>query len=47
MYCFYMLYFLSSPFPFVFGDDLVRGTQEQTLLMQVAQVKLSRGEGID
>jgi len=29
----------------VFGDDRVRGTREQMLLMQVAQVKLSRGEG--
>jgi len=31
----------------VFGDDRVRGAREQMLLMQVAQVKLSRGEGID
>jgi len=28
-------------------DDRVRGTREQMLLMQVAQVKLSRGEGFD
>ena len=29
------------------GDDHVRGTREQMLVMQVAQVQLSRGEGID
>ena len=29
------------------GDDRVRGTREQILLMQVAQVTLSRGEGLD
>jgi len=43
----YMFYLLSSPYLRVFGDDRVRGTREQMLLMQVAQVKLSRGEGID
>jgi len=31
----------------VIGDDRVCGTREQMLLMQVAQVKLSCGEGID
>jgi len=31
----------------VFGDDRVCGAREQMLLMQVAQMKLSRGEGID
>ena len=29
------------------GDDRVRGTREQMLVMQVALVQLSRGEGID
>jgi len=41
-----MFYLLSSPYLRVFGDDRVRGTREQMLLMQVALVKLSRGEGI-
>ena len=31
----------------MFGDDRVHDAREQILLMQVAQVKLSRGEGID
>jgi len=43
----YMFYLLSSPYLRVFGDDRVRSTREQMLLMQVAQVKLSRREGID
>jgi len=47
MYCFYMYYLLSSPYLLVFGDDRVCGTREQMLLMQVAQVMLSSGEGID
>jgi len=38
---------LSSPYLRVCGDDRVRGTREQILLMQVAQVTLSRGEGLD
>jgi len=42
-----MIYLLSSPYLRVFGDDRVRGTREQMLLMQVAQVKLSRREGLD
>jgi len=43
----YIFYLLSSPYLRVFSDDRVRGTREQMLLMQVAQVKLSRGEGFD
>jgi len=31
----------------VFGDDRVRDTREQMLLMHVTQVQLSRGEGFD
>jgi len=42
-----MYYLLSSPYLLVIGDDRVCGTREQMLLMQVAQVKFSRGEGID
>jgi len=42
-----MIYLLSSPYLCVFGDDRVRGTREQMLFMQVAQVELSRGEGFD
>ena len=42
----YMFYLLSSPYLRVFGDDRVRGTREQMLWMQVAQVKLSYGEEI-
>ena len=29
------------------GDDRVRGTREQMLVMQVTLVQLSRGEGSD
>ena len=43
----YRFYLLSSPYLRVFGDDRVRGTREQMLLMQVAHVELSRREGID
>jgi len=43
---FYMLYLLSSPYLFVIGDDRVRGTREQVILMQVVLVELSCGEGI-
>jgi len=43
----YMFYLFSSSYLRVFGDDRVRGTREQMLLMQVAQVELSLGEGID
>jgi len=42
-----MFYLLSSPYLRMFGDDRVRGTQEQMLLMQVTQVKLSHREGFD
>ena len=41
-----MFYLLSSPYLRVCGDDRVRGTREQMLVMQVAQVQLRRGEGI-
>jgi len=34
----YMFYLLSSPYLRVFGDDRVRGTREQMLMMQVALV---------
>ena len=43
----YMIYLLSSPYLCVFGDDRVRGTREQMLMMQVALVQLSRREGFD
>jgi len=43
----YMIYLLSSPYLRVFGDDRVCGTREQMLMMQVALVQLSRGEGFD
>jgi len=43
----YMIYLLSSPYLRVFGDDRVCGTREQMLMMQVAQVQLSRREGFD
>jgi len=31
-----MIYLLSSPYLRVFGDDRVRGTPEQMLMMQMA-----------
>jgi len=40
---FYMFYLLSSPYLLVFGDDRVRGTHEQRMLMQVVPVKLRYG----
>jgi len=43
---FYMIYLLSSPYLLVIGDDHVRGTHEQMMLMQVVLVELSDGEGI-
>jgi len=43
---FYMLYLLSSSYLLVIGDDRVRGTREQMMLMQVVLVELSCGEGI-
>jgi len=42
----HVFYLLSSPYLRVCGDDRVRGTREQMLVMQVAQVQLRRGEGI-
>ena len=42
-----MFYLFSSPYLRVFGDDRVCDTREQMLLMQVAQVKLSRREGFN
>ena len=42
----YMFNLLSSPYLFVFGDDRVRGTREQLMLMQVVLVRLSHGVGI-
>jgi len=42
----YMFYLLSSPYLRMFRNDRVRDTREQMLLMQVALVKLSCGEGI-
>jgi len=41
-----MFYLLNSLYLRVFGNDRVRGTREQMLLMQVALVKLSCGEGM-
>ena len=46
VYNFYMLYLLSSPNLLVFGDDRVRSTREQMMLMQVVLVELTYGEGI-
>jgi len=43
---FYMFYLLSSPFLLVFGNDHVRGTREQMMLMQVALVRLSYEAGM-
>jgi len=40
-----MLILLSSPYLLVFGDDRVRGTREQMMLMQVVMVMLSHGAG--
>jgi len=42
-----VIYLLSSPYLRVFGDDRVRNTREQMLMMQVALVQLSCGEGFD
>jgi len=38
-----MLISLSSPYLFVFGDDRVRGTREQRMLIQVVLVTLRHG----
>jgi len=40
-----MFNLLSSPYLLVFGDDRVRGTREQVMLMQVVLVRLSHGAG--
>jgi len=37
--------FISSPYLLVFGDDHVRGTREQRMLMQVVPVMLRYGAG--
>jgi len=42
----YMFYLLNSPYLLVFGDDRVRGTHEQMMLMQVVLVRLSHRGGI-
>jgi len=42
----YMVYFVSSPYLLVFGDDCVRGTREQMMLL-VDSVRLGNGTGID
>jgi len=41
----YMFILLSSPYLLVFGDDRVRGTREQMMLLQVVLVRLSYGAG--
>jgi len=43
---FYMFILLSSPYLLVIGNDRVRGTREQMMLLQVVLVKLSDGAGI-
>jgi len=39
----YMFILLSSPYLVVVGDDCIRGTREQMLLLQMVLVKLSDG----
>ena len=46
MNVFCMLILLSSPYLLVFGDDRVRDTREQMMLMQVVLVRLSHGAEI-
>jgi len=41
--CNYMIILLSSPYLLVVGDDRVRGTREQMMLLQVVLVRLSYG----
>jgi len=41
-----MLILLSSPYLLVFGDDRVRSTREQMILMQVWLVMFIHGVGI-
>jgi len=40
-----MVYFVSSPYLLMFGDDRVRGTREQ-MMLQVDSVRLGDGAGI-
>jgi len=42
----YMFILLRSPYLLVFGDDRVRGTREQMMLLQVGLVRLNAGAGI-
>ena len=42
----YVINLLSSPYLLVFGDDRVRGTREQMMLIQVVLVRLSYGAGM-
>jgi len=48
VYVYALLYviLLSSPYLLVIGDDRVRDTREQMMLMQVVLVRLSLGAGI-
>jgi len=41
-----MFILLSLPYLLVFGDDRMRGTREQMMLMQVVLVRLSHGAGM-
>jgi len=41
-----MLILLNSPYLLVFGDDRVRGTREQRMLMEVVLVMLKLRAGI-
>jgi len=41
-----MIILLSSPYLLVFGDDRVRDTPEQIMLLQVVLVRLSYRAGI-
>jgi len=40
-----MLMLLSSPYLLMFGDDRLRGTREQLMLMQMVMVRLSHRAG--
>ena len=44
IYIYIYVYFVSSPYLLVFGDDRVRGTREQ-MMLQVDLVRLSNGAG--
>jgi len=41
----HMFILLSSPYLLVFGDDRVRGTRKQMMLLQVVLVRLNHGAG--